>query len=152
MEISQNVVQRISEELCLASQGKQETRKERFIVMCISARVKGSDPFTAPLLTPLLTAKTSAVMDGKTRKMYSGNSGEKPDDIHPDLLAKMPEQSMEKWSVNNCAEFAACNKALNDGAEMKNLQIHTVDVKTGTPEPRCANCQVTTQGARASSD
>lgn len=59
----------------------------------------------------------------------------------------MPNPSLEKWPVVNCAEFNAVNNALNSGARIGNLDVGTVMVKTGQAFPMCRNCQVTIFGA-----
>jgi hypothetical protein len=59
---------------------------------------------------------------------------------------KMPDESQEDWPVGNCAEPKAINQALNDGARKRDLQVATIDVKTGKPKPCCLNCKKTTRG------
>ena len=95
---------------------------------------------------------TSAVVDKKTGKVYFGDSGARPDVISPDLKAKIPSESFEDWPVNNCAEFDAVNKAMLDGADINDLEVATVKVKTGEPFPRCQNCLATTEGADVVTD
>ena len=96
---------------------------------------------------------TSAVVDVSTGKTYYGNSGRPhPEQIHPLLRERMPNPSLESWPVHNCAEFKAINNALRDGARITNLEVHTVRTITGEAFPRCANCQITTQGATITSD
>jgi hypothetical protein len=91
----------------------------------------------------------SNLVDTKTNKTYTDVSGKPhPENINPELQKKMPEESKEPWTVCNCAEFKATNQALNDGAEMKDLEIHTVRTKTGEAAQRCKNCEETTSGAK----
>ncbi|MBD2499005.1 hypothetical protein H6G83_00010 [Anabaena azotica FACHB-119] len=96
---------------------------------------------------------TSAVVDVSTGKVYYATSGRPyPQTIHPLLQARMPNPSLETWPVNNCAEFKAVNQALLDGAKITNLEVHTVRTQTGEAFSRCANCQITTEGATITSD
>jgi hypothetical protein len=67
--------------------------------------------------------------------------------INKVLQNRMPNPSLEKWPVANCAEFNAVNNALNSGARIGNLNVGTVMVKTGQAFPMCRNCQVTIFGA-----
>jgi hypothetical protein len=94
----------------------------------------------------------SAAVSQKTGATYLGTSAEVPDSLHPEILARSPHPSLEPWRVSNCAEFNACNKALNAGEQMTDLEIHTVRVKTGVAEEACKNCKFTTAGARVTSD
>jgi hypothetical protein len=59
-----------------------------------------------------------------------------------------PEKSLENWSIANCAECDALNKALKDGVKLEK-DMHTVKInrKTGkiTDFKRCENCKVTTK-------
>ncbi len=95
---------------------------------------------------------TSVAVDTKTGKVYHGDSGAPDQIINPTLQQRMPNPSLERWPVDNCAEFQAANAALKDGARMENLVIHTVKVRDGLAFPRCQNCQVTTNGATVTSD
>ena len=64
----------------------------------------------------------------------------------------LPKESLEKWNVHNCSECDALNKALNNGADVKNLELHTVkiDKKTGqiSDFAPCKNCQITTKDVK----
>lgn len=95
---------------------------------------------------------TSAAVDAETGKVYYGDSESIAEDIHPLIRERMPDPSLEKWPVANCAEFNACNNALLNGAKLEDLTVHTVKVKTGEPFPRCNNCRVTTDGTTVTSD
>ncbi|UXI70686.1 YwqJ-related putative deaminase [Tahibacter amnicola] len=101
--------------------------------------------------TKLPTA-TSAAVDVERGRFYFAYSGSPPADIHPYLRGRMPQKSLQLWSVDNCAEFSCVNKALHDGAKIRNLEVHTVYTRNGAPVPRCLNCVITTDGARATSD
>lgn len=68
------------------------------------------------------------------------------DDAHSGLL---PKQSLNEYSLGNCAEMHAVNKALNDGAELKNLKlftIHTTKRAFGKPKEACENCTYALKG------
>jgi hypothetical protein len=95
---------------------------------------------------------TSAAVDTVSGRVFYGVSGEVPRNVHPDLAARMPAESLERWCVTNCAEFNAVNRALHAGAEMESLEVHTVVTRTGRPMPRCDNCRVTTSGVNVTSD
>ncbi|NER07377.1 MAG: hypothetical protein F6K17_34845 [Okeania sp. SIO3C4] len=85
-------------------------------------------------------AAVSAVVDTKTGKTYVDVSGKPhPDKIAQELTDNAPSQSKERWEVCNCAEFKAANQALLDreGAKLTDLEIHTVDRRTGKPKERC---------------
>lgn len=90
---------------------------------------------------------TSAAVDRTTGNVYYGNSGTISNNINKVLQARMPNPSLQKWPVANCAEFNAVNNALNSGAKITNLDVATVVVKTGQAFPMCKNCQITIFGA-----
>ncbi|MBM4361115.1 MAG: VCBS repeat-containing protein [Deltaproteobacteria bacterium] len=94
----------------------------------------------------------AVAVDRTTGAVSRGTSGTTPSLIHPEMARRMPSPSLEKWSPSNCAEFNACNNAMLNGSQIKNLEVHTVQVKSGADFPRCANCQVTTKGATVTSD
>lgn len=94
----------------------------------------------------------TVVYDESTGKYYNGrNHGieidhEKKnpmlfgDTRHPGIL---PKESLNAYAVGNCAEIHAVNKALNDGADLKNLKmytIHTTKSSFGKPKESCENC------------
>jgi hypothetical protein len=91
-------------------------------------------------------------VDKRTGRPYLADSGEVPDSVHPLLKDRIPNPSLERWTPENCAEFNAVNKALNEGAKIEDLVVHTVQVRSGNPFPRCNNCRVTTAGAIVTSD
>lgn len=97
--------------------------------------------------------------DSKTGKTYVGaNRGiSSLDEVHPELKARLPKETLEDWKTFNCAECDAFNKALKSGAKWENLgDLHTkswdkisgkyIDVK------RCKNCQVTFKEKTPSSE
>jgi uncharacterized Zn-binding protein involved in type VI secretion len=99
--------------------------------------------------------KTSAAIDKKTGKVYQDDSGyplPAKEEIHPTLRDRMPNPSLvEKHVPENCAEFKAANKALNDGAKLEDIDIYTIN-RQKNPIPRCKNCEKTTDGVNAISD
>ena len=96
----------------------------------------------------------SAVLDRYTGKAYYGYSGRRtlPEIIHPLLEKRMPKPSLEEWVANNCAEFKAVNKALLDGALLKNLEVHTIKLPDMVAYPMCKNCNVTIHGTIVTSE
>lgn len=98
------------------------------------------------------------VYDSETGKYYYGRNGgyhEKDyirnpilfgDDTHAGLL---PKTSLNRYPVGNCAEVDAVNRALNDGAKLKNLHMTTIHVtkkQFGEYKPSCENCTHTFRG------
>jgi RHS repeat-associated protein len=87
--------------------------------------------------------------DKVSRKAFFGRNGGikiSNSDIHPVLKEKLPNESLELWKVDNCAECDAINQALHNGAKWENLKMHTIGVKKdgGTfVKPKCKNCQKT---------
>jgi hypothetical protein len=105
-----------------------------------------------------LPRAVTALVDKTTGKVYYGRSGilKSVEELEPQLKEMVPKQSLEKWSVTNCAECDAINSALKNGAKTENLEMHTVkiDKKTGTISDfeRCQNCKVTTKDVKTTSD
>ena len=61
----------------------------------------------------------------------------------------LPTQSLNNFAVGNCAEVHAINKALNDGANLKNLSmytIHTTKENFGKDKTACENCTYAFKG------
>jgi RHS repeat-associated protein len=85
-------------------------------------------------------------------EVFRGHSTEIPPDFVPRLRLRQLGASLKRWRVSNCAEMAACNKALSRGFEIEQLELHTVRVKPATDFPRCDNCNETTAGADVTSD
>jgi RHS repeat-associated protein len=100
---------------------------------------------------PLPTISSAAVdSSGST---FFGVSGKPfPELIHPELAARVPATSLEPWHPANCAEFKAVNNALLGGSKLNSLEIHTIRTANGEIMPRCANCRITTAGAKVTSD
>ncbi|MEJ7736626.1 MAG: DUF6531 domain-containing protein [Chitinophagaceae bacterium] len=80
------------------------------------------------------------VPSGRT---YTGLSGDKPNNLHPNLASVVPSRSSEKWPVNNCAEVSAYDKALKDnpGSTPADFKHSTVNIADGTEKPPCHNCR-----------
>ena len=89
---------------------------------------------------------TSAAVDLETGNVYHGHSREHSGPVHPELLKRMPAESLEPWITTNCAEFNAVNKALKGGAKMNNLVITTYRTQTLEFFPMCRNCQLSLRG------
>ncbi|MCM1260244.1 MAG: hypothetical protein NC222_04740, partial [Staphylococcus sp.] len=62
----------------------------------------------------------------------------------------MPDESLTKWTVNNCAEISAVNEALQNGAKMENLVVATLQLDwktvTFTSFSACSNCRISLRG------
>lgn len=100
----------------------------------------------------------SVVYDESTGKYYYGmnrgiqldNAEKNPilfgDNEHKGLL---PQKSLNQYSVGNCAEVHAINKALNAGAKLENLHvttIHTTKASMGDAKRACENCTYAFKG------
>jgi hypothetical protein len=94
-----------------------------------------------------LPTMTAGAIDRKIGKVAFGTSG-KP---HPQLVSPLKEQapnpSLEPWPPCNCAETKAVNELRSGGAEMGNIDYHTVRTKSGASEVLCKNCEKTLNGA-----
>lgn len=99
------------------------------------------------------------VYDENTGKYYYGRNGaalEKGYNQNQKLFGKngilaqkLPEGSLNNYKVGNCAEVDAINKALNDGAKLRNLHMTTIHVTKkgfGKNKPSCENCEATFKG------
>lgn len=53
----------------------------------------------------------------------------------------------QPWSAWNCAEVAACAKALDAGASLTDLEFYTVGRKTGEFFAPCDNCETWLPGS-----
>lgn len=95
------------------------------------------------------TSKTGQTYHGQNRALSKGN-------INPELQSLLPQESLEAWETHNCAECDALNNALNAGAKVEDLEMHTLKLnrKTGKLEnfPRCNNCKITTKDVKTTSD
>lgn len=91
----------------------------------------------------------SVVYDAESGKYYYGrNNGiEIKNDLKNEKLfgenGVLPKQSMNRYSIGNCAEVDAINQALNAGAKLENLSlstIHTYKGHVGELKEACENC------------
>lgn len=85
----------------------------------------------------------TVVYDSKTGNYYYGmNRGVQlsGDTLNPLLADMLPETSLNQYRVGNCAEVDAVNQAMNAGANIENLQMYTINTKTGLGKPMCENC------------
>ncbi|WP_109833252.1 hypothetical protein [Reichenbachiella versicolor] len=95
----------------------------------------------------------TVVYNKKTGKYYYGaNQGiaKSGDGIHEYLAKKLPKESTNNYKLGNCSECDGVNKALNDGSNWSDLQMHTVGVQWDTgstfAKPMCSNCEITFEG------
>lgn len=95
-----------------------------------------ADELRAPPNPP--TAATIAV-DRTTGQVYRGTSGQLT--VRPGQLEDLlPNPSLEPWRAANCGEVSACASALANGADLPNLDIVTIRVRTGDIFPPSDNC------------
>lgn len=78
----------------------------------------------------------SVVVDRRTHQTYKGMSGSA-------FHIEDQEELYELWPWYHCAEFAAVNEALHQGAKLQDLVVSTLRVKSGAKIPRCRNCEHT---------
>ena len=65
------------------------------------------------------------------------------DSLNPSLKSWLPESSLNEFRLGNCAEVDAVNQALNDGADIKNLYLYTINTKNNLHKAMCKNCVYT---------
>jgi RHS repeat-associated protein len=82
----------------------------------------------------------AAAVDRTTGEVFFGYSGELSQ-APSELADLLPNPSMEPWSAWNCAEVAACSKAIANGSQLENLDVATVRTATGEDFPPCDNCR-----------
>jgi hypothetical protein len=82
---------------------------------------------------------TAAAVDRTTGEVYTGTSGELTE-APSELADRLPSPSNEPWSPWNCAEVAACSKAIAAGSKLEDLDVATVRTATGEDFPPCDNC------------
>lgn len=90
--------------------------------------------------------------DTETGKVYHGmnngieiNHSKKNSLIFGDKTKKgiLPEKSLNKYDLGNCAEVDAINNALNHGAKLSHIAIytiHTTKSQFGNTKEACENC------------
>jgi RHS repeat-associated protein len=83
----------------------------------------------------------TVVVHKKTGKAFVGHSGHKSK-INSKLKNKLPKNSTEQWTVDNCAEVDAFNQGMNkiNGSMPDDFVSSTVQVNTGSIKPPCTNC------------
>ncbi|RSO09972.1 hypothetical protein DMH26_00235 [Streptomyces sp. WAC 05379] len=94
-------------------------------------------------------SKVSVAVSRKTGNVYLGTSAEERILAHPDMdtaFASMEGTAAKPRALNQCAEFAAVDKALWAGEVAEDLVVSVRDVKTGALAPACHNCQRTGAG------
>lgn len=96
----------------------------------------------------------AVVYDERTGKYYYGRNGgimKTSATKNPKLFGDskhigiLPNKSLNKYPIGNCAEVEAINNALNDGARLRDLHIftiHSTNNKFGKPKRACQNCTV----------
>lgn len=85
----------------------------------------------------------SIVYDSATGNYYYGmNRGIqlKGDCINPLLESWLPESSLNNYKLGNCAKVDAVNQAINNGANVKDLYLYTINTKNNRPKHMCENC------------
>ncbi|WP_160680621.1 hypothetical protein [Clostridium sp. C8-1-8] len=85
----------------------------------------------------------TVIYDSVTKKYYYGmNRGVQisGDTLNPTLSKILPEESLNKYRLGNCAEVDAANQALNNGSNINDLYMYTIEVATGEAKPMCENC------------
>ena len=104
----------------------------------------------APSKTQAAKFNTATVIyDIETGQYYYGmNRGVQisGDKLNQTLLKILPEKSLNNYRLGNCAEVDAVNQALNNGANINNLYMYTIDVNSGTAKAMCGNCSYTFAG------
>ena len=91
------------------------------------------------------------IVDKDTGKIYRGISKGvgNLDNLDKNVINRLPKPSNEKWPAENCAEVDAYNKAIKDGVNPNNMEMHTVSIDTKERKyidfKRCKNCIITTK-------
>ena len=88
--------------------------------------------------------------DAKTGEYFYGmNRGItlKGDPLNSQLAKLLPEKSLNKYpSLINCSEIDAVNQALNNGSDISNIYLYTIDttpINFGISKSACENCTFT---------
>lgn len=88
-----------------------------------------------------IPVSTSVAVDRRTgRVVGSGHARDNPQ-IPSQLRAALPEVSLERWPVTNCAEVSAASEAIEGGSRLEDLIIRTVRTKEDVDFPPCRNCK-----------
>ena len=84
---------------------------------------------------------TSAAVDRTTGRLVGVGQCAEEADIPEELMARLPKNSVEFWSVTNCGEVAAASRAIDAGSRLDDLVIRTVKTRSGIEFTPCGNCQ-----------
>ena len=68
------------------------------------------------------------------------SSGE---NLNNSLASWLSVQSLNQYRIGNCAEVDALNQALNNGADVKNLYLYTINTKNQITKAMCEYCVYT---------
>ncbi len=82
----------------------------------------------------------AAAVDRRTGNVYRGHSAEPDVDVPPTVRKRLPI-SEEPWPADNCGEVKAASRAVENGANLDDLQIAAVYGKSGRPRVPCRNCE-----------
>ena len=89
----------------------------------------------------------TAAIDTNTGDIYYGISGMNNNPTRNMTNPQMQEilnsvnGSMTNYPLENCGEFNAINNALNNGANIQNLRVYSIDRVSGNYKAPCINCQ-----------
>jgi hypothetical protein len=114
----------------------------------------------APSKSKITDFNTATIVyDARTGQYYYGmNKGVKlsGDTLNNTLSDILPQKSLNRYELGNCAEVDAINQALNNKANLNDLYMYTIDATTnkfrvpsntfGTSKIACENCTSTFLG------
>lgn len=89
----------------------------------------------------------TAAIDTNTGDIYYGISGMNNNPTRTLTNPQMQEilngvnGSMMNYPLENCGEFNAINNALNNGVNIQNLRVYSIDRVSGNYKAPCINCQ-----------
>lgn len=89
----------------------------------------------------------TAAIDTNTGDIYFGISGMNNNPTRNMTNPQMQEilnsvnGSMTNYPLENCGEFNAINNALNNGVNIQNLRVYSIDRVSGNYKAPCINCQ-----------
>lgn len=94
---------------------------------------------SVPPEKPRLPTVAASCIDTRTGRAYHGHSAEQIV-TPPELAARLPNPSTERWSAENCGEAKAASRAIADGAKFDDLVTRAVTTRTGDFREPCGNC------------
>ncbi|MGN9892070.1 golvesin C-terminal-like domain-containing protein [Micromonospora sp. L31] len=102
----------------------------------------------------------SAARDTYTGEVFTGESGALPSYVNPDLRPRLEAAQdmqasghhVEPWDPGTCAEFHACNEAMNNGAKLDEIEYGTVRKDTLEGFPSCGWCRIILGGPGGARD